>query len=115
MIVPVHESAAAAGAMGGRVGVGIRGAGRGRLSFAAPYRAEDEAAPGQERPSEQRRPASVAAETAGRGVPVLALVRHLTCISHYVGERLESAFRIALFNESSLHDSGRVRNGMPSK
>lgn len=85
MIVPelialVHEPAG--GAVGGRVGVRVR-AGRGRLAFAAADRAEDEAAPGQERASEQRRSASVAAEAAVRGVPVLALVRHLTCISHY--------------------------------
>lgn len=73
-------------AMGGRVGVRI-GAGRRRLSFAAPYRAEDEAAARQERPAQQRSPARVAAEAVIRGMPVLALMSHLTCAIYFHAEK----------------------------
>lgn len=73
--------------VGRRVGVRVRARRPGRLSFAAPDGAEDEAASGQERPTQQGSPASVAAKAAVRRVPVLALVSHLTCIPREGRER----------------------------
>lgn len=86
--------------VGRRVGVGIGTGRRRRFAFAAPDRAEDESAPRQKRPAQQRSPARVTTKTAVRGVPVLAFVSHLTCCRKR--ELIRCLLRPRLFTEASI-------------